>query len=187
MKASLVLSLALLCATVPAVKAQGMKDGGMNRMGSQSMMSGKAIAVLTAVADAKVSGTVRFEQTAGGLRIVADVDGLTPGKHGFHVHEFGDCSAADFTSTGGHFAAPGEKHGAPGDPTSHLGDLGNLDADASGHAHYEWLAPRLSLMGPDSVLGRAVIIHAGEDDLSTQPTGGAGGRVACGVIGRAKP
>jgi len=146
----------------------------------------KAVAVLWPVSGGKVHGTVTFEQTDEGVKILADVTGLTPGKHGFHIHAYGDCSAADFTSAGSHFMLAGETHGAPGDPQSHLGDLGNLEADASGAAHYEWVDPRISLRGPNSILGRGLIVHSGADDLKTQPTGDAGGRVACGVIGVAQ-
>ncbi len=146
----------------------------------------KAVAVLSSVAGSGVRGTVVFEQTDEGVRVVAEVSGLTPGKHGFHIHEFGDCSAADYTSAGGHFMAPGESHGAPGQSHSHLGDLGNLEADAQGNARLELVDGKFRFDGPTSILGRAVIVHAKEDDLKTQPTGDAGGRVACGTIGIAK-
>jgi Cu-Zn family superoxide dismutase len=134
-----------------------------------------------------VRGTVTFEKVDGGVKITAHITGLTPGKHGFHVHEYGDCSAPDFTSAGPHFMAPGESHGAPTDSTSHQGDMGNLVADADGVAHLEWVDPHMSLDGPHSILGRSVILHEKEDDLTTQPTGNSGGRIACGVIGLAKP
>ncbi len=83
--------------------------------------------------------------------------------------------------------APGEAHGAPGEGKSHRGDLGNLVADAAGKAHLEWLSPHFSLNGPAGILGRSVVVHAEEDDLSTQPTGNSGARIACGVIGLARP
>ncbi len=143
----------------------------------------KAIAVLVAGNDSGVSGTVTFEQTEHGVRVVADVSGLTPGKHGFHVHQKGDLSAANLTSTGGHFNPTGHDHAGPDSAMRHVGDLGNLEADANGHAHADFVDPKLALAGEHSIIGRGVIVHAGEDDLTSQPTGNAGGRVAGGVIG----
>ena len=175
-----------LSATAYAERMPGMEQSDMAMKAGPGTTVTKAIAVLSSAAGSKVQGTVTFEKTKGGIKIVADVTGLAPGKHGFHVHEFGDCSAADFTSAGPHFMAPGESHGAPADPKSHMGDMGNLEADADGHAHLEWVDPSISFSGPNSILGRSVIIHEREDDLKTQPTGNAGARIACGTIGIAK-
>lgn len=145
-----------------------------------------AIAVLSPTEGNAVYGTVTFTQEANGVKVTADIHGLTPGKHGFHIHEYGDCSAPDGTSAGGHFSPMGMKHGAPTDMERHEGDLGNITADSTGVAAYDWIDPKLSFSGPNSIIGRGVIVHADEDDLKTQPTGAAGGRVACGVIGIAK-
>ncbi len=143
----------------------------------------QAVCVLHPTEGNDVSGIVTFTKTAEGIEVVAKVSGLTPGKHGFHVHELGDCSVADGTSAGGHFNPEGTKHGAPSDNARHIGDLGNLEADDEGNAHYERTDTFLALSGPHSIVGRAIIVHAGEDDLTSQPTGAAGARVACGVIG----
>ncbi len=129
---------------------------------------------------------VTFTRTDSGIKIVADVEGLTEGKHGFHVHQYGDCSNPDGTSAGGHFNPENKKHGAPTDTERHVGDLGNLDAGADGRAHYERMDSVITLSGEHSIIGRGIIVHAGEDDLTSQPTGAAGARVACGVIGIAK-
>jgi Cu-Zn family superoxide dismutase len=174
----------VLCAAGFAQDMQGMQHNGMEMKATPAT---KAIAVLMPAANNPVRGTVTFEKVDGGVKITAHITGLTPGKHGFHVHEYGDCSAPDFTSAGPHFMAPGESHGAPTDSTSHQGDMGNLVADADGVAHLEWVDPHMSLDGPHSILGRSVILHEKEDDLTTQPTGNSGGRIACGVIGLAKP
>lgn len=147
----------------------------------------KAIAVLSSASGSKVSGSVTFTQSADGLKIVADVTGLTPGKHGFHVHEFGDCSAPDAASAGGHFNPEKHQHADRAASDRHIGDLGNLEADASGKAHLDWTDKMMKLSGADSIVGRAVIVHEKEDDLKSQPVGNAGGRQACGVIGVAKP
>ena len=147
----------------------------------------KAIAVLHPLGASNVSGTVTFTASGNEVKVVADVTGLTPGKHGFHVHEFGDCSSPDGNSAGAHFNPMHKQHGAPDAADRHAGDLGNIEADASGNAHLEWTDKMMKLLGPDSIVGRAVIVHEKVDDLKTQPTGNAGGRLACGVIGVAKP
>ncbi len=146
----------------------------------------KAVCVLNPTEGNEVSGIVTFTKTDGGIKIVANLEGLTPGKHGFHIHEFGDCSRLDGKSAGGHFNPDGKKHGAPDSEERHVGDLGNLLANEEGKAYYEMIDSYISFSGPHSIIGRAIIVHAGEDDLTSQPTGAAGARVACGVIGLAK-
>jgi Cu-Zn family superoxide dismutase len=146
----------------------------------------KAIAVLHSASGSNVTGTVTFTKTGDSVEIVADVSGLTPGKHGFHIHEFGDCSAADATSAGGHFNPTHKAHGAPDAPEHHTGDLGNLEADSSGKAHLTWKDKEMTMSGANSIVGLSVIVHAKEDDLKSQPVGNSGGRLACGVIGVAK-
>ena len=136
----------------------------------------------------KAQGTATFTQMGDRVRVVANVSGLNAGQeHGFHIHEFGDCSAPDATSAGGHYNPEGHMHAGPETSRRHAGDLGNLDTDASGKARKEMVLENISL-GPtgNNVIGRAVIVHAKKDDLKTQPTVDAGGRVACGVIGVAK-
>ena len=149
----------------------------------QSATVNKAVAVLEAKGDgSEVKGTVTFTTVSGGVRIVADVYNLTPGKHGFHVHDKGDCSAHDGSSAGGHFNPTNTKHGGPDSAERHVGDMGNLVADAQGHAHYDRVDDLMQLNGPDTIVGRSVIVHADPDDLTTQPTGNSGARIACGVI-----
>lgn len=147
----------------------------------------KAIAVLMPTQGSQVSGIVTFTQTPEGIEVEADVTGLSSGKHGFHIHEFGDCSAPDAASAGGHFNPQDMHHAGPQETDRHVGDLGNIDADAKGKAHYQRLDKMLSFTGENNIIGYSVIVHANQDDLKTQPTGDAGGRVACGVIGIAKP
>lgn len=148
----------------------------------------KAIAVLTPTAESQVRGVVTFTAEGKAVHLLADLEGLAPGsKHGFHLHEFGDCSAPDATSAGGHFNPTGAPHGAPSDAKHHGGDFGNIEADAEGKAHLDLVLADVSLSeGPHSIMGRGVIVHAQEDDLKTQPTGNAGQRSACGVVGIAK-
>jgi Cu-Zn family superoxide dismutase len=146
----------------------------------------RAVAVLHPTAGNTVEGTVTFAATSGGVAVKASLKGLAAGAHGFHVHEFGDCTAPDATSAGGHFNPKGKPHGAPTDAARHAGDLGNIQASSDGTATLEWTDPHMKLDGPDGVIGHAVIVHVNADDFKTQPTGNAGGRVACGVIGVAK-
>jgi Cu-Zn family superoxide dismutase len=173
--------LAVLLTCVLVVGAAAQHD--MQKMAGRAA---KAIAVVYPAKDKTVKGVITFTQMEKGVKVVAHLEGLTPGKHGFHVHEFGDCSAPDATSAGGHFNPTQMAHGAPTDATRHSGDLGNIVADDKGVADLEWLDPMMQLSGPQSIIGRAVIVHAREDDLKTQPTGNAGAREACGVIGVAK-
>ena len=144
----------------------------------------KAIAVLHSASGSEVKGTVTFTKSGDVVKVVAEVSGLTPGKHGFHVHEFGDCSAPDAASAGSHFNPTNDPHAGHDAEKRHMGDLGNLEADSSGKARLELTDKKMKL---SAVLGKAVIVHEKADDLKTQPTGDAGGRVACGVIGDAKP
>ena len=143
----------------------------------------KAVCVLTPTEGSNVKGKVTFTQTDAGILIVADVEGLSEGKHGFHIHEFGDISKSDGTSAGGHFNPDHKDHAGPEDEVRHAGDFGNIVADANGNAHYERVDSLISFKGINNIIGRAIIVHANEDDLVSQPTGDAGGRVAQGVIG----
>lgn len=149
------------------------------------MAGGGAHAVLKAQEGLGISGEVTFTPDAGGVHIAATLSGAAgAGEHGFHIHETGDCSAADFTSAGGHFNPSGAVHGGPDDAEHHAGDLGNISIAADGSGELHTVSSMLSLdpASPNSVLGKAVIVHEKADDLESQPTGDAGGRIACGVI-----
>ncbi|GAB5520807.1 MAG: superoxide dismutase family protein [Rhodothermales bacterium] len=144
----------------------------------------RAVATLSPTEGNTAAGTVTFTAQQDGLLVEANLTGLSEGMHGFHVHAVGDCSAPDGTSAGGHFN-PGEApHGAPDNLPSerHVGDLGNAEADADGNATYERVDAMLAFEGAASIIGKAVIVHGGTDDLTSQPSGAAGPRVACGVI-----
>jgi len=154
-------------------------------------MSGiKAVVVLKGDA---VSGVVTLvqEKPDGPTTIEAQLKGLTPGKHGFHIHEFGDTTNG-CVSAGGHFNPDAKQHGAPEDENRHIGDLGNVEASADGTAVLHVTDKHVSLSGERSVIGRTVVVHADTDDLGkgghddSKTTGHAGARVACGVIGITK-
>lgn len=136
----------------------------------------------------KTSGFVHFQQKGDRVTVRASIEGLTPGVHGFHIHEKGDCSALDGTSAGGHFNPGGKHHGAPASADHHGGDFGNLTADANGRASLTLVVANgeitLDRDAANSIIGKGVIVHADPDDYKTQPTGNAGKRVACGVITR---
>jgi len=147
----------------------------------------KAVAMLYPTAGNKVNGTVTFTEVADGVQIQAAITGLTPGNHGFHVHQFGDCSAADAASAGGHFNPTNKPHAGPDAVERHVGDMGNVEVDASGTAKLDYVDHHISLTNDkESVIGRSIVIHAKADDLKSQPAGDSGARVACGVIGIAK-
>ena len=142
-----------------------------------------AVATVRPASGSQVHGELKFTQAGSRVRVTGEIAGLTPGPHGFHIHEKGDCSAPDAMSTGGHFNPHGKTHGAPGSPDRHAGDLGNLVASEYGKATLKVMVDGISVgKGMDGVVGKAVIVHAGADDLKTDPTGNAGGRVACGEI-----
>lgn len=147
-----------------------------------------ATAVISPTQGNETAGVVTFTQTEEGVRVEATISGLdAEARHGFHIHQYGDCRAPDGTSAAGHFNPEGVEHGAPTDDIRHVGDLGNLPSNAEGSADVDFVDSHLQLNGPNSILGRGVIIHAGTDDFESQPTGDAGSRLACGVIGVANP
>jgi len=183
-KNSLMLTFAVVASSL--VLWTGLRATAHNNPAAQSEVA-KAVAVLHPTEGNKVHGMVTFAKASDKVKVTAHIEGLTPGKHGFHIHEWGDCSSKDGAAAGGHFNPATAPHGAPDASQRHAGDLGNIEANQEGMAHLEWTDPVMKLSGAGSIIGRGVIVHANADDLKTQPTGNAGGRLACGVIGVAKP
>ena len=141
----------------------------------------KATAKLESKSGSNVTGTVTFIQRRDLTEVLVDIENLKPGKHGFHIHEKGDCSAPDASSAGGHFNPTHQHHGGPSTAERHSGDLGNIEAPASGKVHWE-SEFKMNLKGPDSIIGKSVVVHEKEDDFKTDPAGNSGARTACGVI-----
>ncbi len=148
-----------------------------------------AIAVLSPTEGHDVQGSIMFAETENGVRVTARVTGLDPNaSHGFHIHEFGDISAPDGKAAGGHYNPEGHDHALPenADTPRHAGDLGNLQADADGHASFDMTFDNISIAGlMNPILGRGLIVHAQKDD-GGQPTGNAGPRIAQAVVGIAQ-
>ena len=156
--------------------------------GCASMTRGSATAAanLTPTAVNQTGGKVSFTASGDRVRVVAKVTGLSQGMHGFHIHEKGDCSAADAMSAGGHFNPTNKPHGNPAAGDHHGGDMPMLEADAAGNASLDVTLDTVTLdRSTDSIVGRAVVVHKDPDDYKTQPTGNSGARVACGVIAAA--
>ncbi|WP_024888798.1 superoxide dismutase family protein [Luteimonas huabeiensis] len=144
-----------------------------------------ASATLAPTEGNEVRGTLQFEAVDGGIRITGEITGLPgAGEHGFHVHETGDCSAPDASSAGGHFNPASSAHGRVGHGEHHAGDSDNIVATAAGIAVVDRRLEGATLGdgAATDIVGKGVIVHAKPDDYTTQPTGDAGGRLACGVI-----
>ena len=142
-----------------------------------------ATATIAATAGNTAKGTVTFTQKGDKVTVTAQLSGLAPGGHGFHVHEKGDCSAPDAASAGGHFNPTGKPHGAPDAAEHHAGDMPMLQADASGNAKLTADIAGLTIgSGAGDIIGRSVVVHKDVDDYKTQPAGNSGARVGCGVI-----
>ncbi|MCI0718034.1 MAG: superoxide dismutase family protein [Acidobacteria bacterium] len=171
-----------ILAVVVAVLLGGVSVGDQPEQVKNAKASSHefAVAVLSPTKDSKVSGTILLRQKEGYILVAGEVTGLTPGKHGFHIHEFGDLRDSQGKYAGGHFNPTGEPHGAPDAPKHHVGDLGNIVADEKGTASVEKQLKGVKL---NDLFGRAVVVHGGEDDLTSQPAGDAGSRMAVGVIG----
>lgn len=176
--------ISLLVACTPAKKEEAT-DETMAEEQPAATEEVTASAVLNSASGSSVTGTANFTQTGDMMvRMSLEVQGLTPGEHALHLHEKGDCSAPDATSAGGHWNPGGMDHGKRGEGQYHAGDVINLTADENGNVSWSDEISGWTIGGDIStnILNHAVIIHDGQDDFMTQPTGAAGGRVACGVI-----
>ncbi|QDO95662.1 superoxide dismutase family protein [Formosa sediminum] len=142
---------------------------------------------LQAKSDSKVSGTVVFTEINNTVKMLAELEGLNPKTvHAIHLHEKADCSSHDAKSSGGHWNPTNTKHGKWGDDQGyHRGDIGNFTTDENGKATVNFSTDEWCIKCQDTtrtITGRGIIIHEGTDDYTTQPTGDAGKRIACGAI-----
>lgn len=143
-----------------------------------------AIAEIMPTSGNEARGAVRLSGGNGTVQIAGSITGLEPGAHGFHIHQYGDCSAPDASSAGDHFNPHDDPHGSPRDleDAHHVGDLGNIVANEQGEAEFSIEDNEIRLSGPESVIGKALVVHASQDDFTTQPSGNSGARLGCGEI-----
>lgn len=164
-------------------------DAGTNMtaVNGAAAAPGGAVAVL-ANAEAEPVGEARFIQEDGAIRVELTASGLAPGKHGAHVHMTGRCDPPDFKSAGGHWNPTDKQHGLENPQGAHQGDLPNLDIGPDGTGKLSYTIEGATMEGGDNPLldtdGAAMVIHAGPDDMKSDPAGNSGGRIACGVIVR---
>ncbi len=145
-----------------------------------------AVATILAKNNSSVTGTAIFTEKNGQVKISVSISGVGAGPVAIHIHETGDCSSDDGKSAGGHWNPTNENHGKWGSPIFHSGDVGNVEINPSGSGYLTLVDTysRWSIGGPPetNILGKAIIIHLGNDDMHTQPTGAAGARIGCGAI-----
>ena len=144
----------------------------------------RARAELVGAPESGVSGSVEVTDDTGGVRVAVHVSGVEPiGPHAIHVHQTGDCAPPDFSSAGEHLNPEGAPHACPPTTPRHPGDLGNIEIVEGGDGHLELTTDLLTVAeGPASVVGRAIVLHQGADDCTTQPSGDSGDLLACGVL-----
>lgn len=141
--------------------------------------------ILNAKSESTVTGTATFTEKKGTVTLVAKMSGLTPGEHAIHIHEKADCSSPDGSSAGGHWNPTFKKHGKWGAVEHHKGDIGNFIADEKGNGTVTFSTNEWCIGCGDEtkdILNKSLIIHKGSDDFTSQPTGNAGGRIACAGI-----
>jgi Cu-Zn family superoxide dismutase len=172
------------CSTTPPTTAAPPPPSVPRADGPAVSTASGATIVLAPASGSLVSGKLSAAPITGGVRITGEIGGLTRNSgHAIHIHEKGDCSAADATSAGSHFNPAQQPHGRAGSGPHHGGDMDNIVADGNGVAHVDVRALGVTLGGgATDIGGRAIIVHAAPDDYATQPTGNAGARLACGVI-----
>ncbi len=168
------------CSTVPATSSRAPVSAATGVSTARS-----ATVNLASASASLVSGRLSAMPMGGGAHLRGEIGGLVPNStHAIHIHEKGDCSAADASSAGGHFNPAGSPHGRVGVRAHHGGDMDNIVANAQGVARVDVHASGVTLGGGagNDVAGRAVVVHAAADDYTSQPAGNAGARVACGII-----
>ena len=175
---------ALTFSAAAALALAGCASTPASTSSSKAPEGPQARATIEPRSDSTAMGTATFtELPTGGVKVHVHIEKAPPGTHGLHIHEKGDCSDPKAASAGGHFNPGGMPHSGPMDMKRHAGDLGNIEIKPDGTGDLDITSDMLTVKpGPNSVAGRAVVFHEKNDDLTTQPTGNAGGRFGCGVI-----
>jgi Cu-Zn family superoxide dismutase len=176
----------LVCLGLTGLRSSAVAQHEEKKAHTKAAPISKAVAILLPTKGSNVQGRVTFTEAGSTMHVHAEISGLTPGDHGFHIHEFGVWSE-DGMASGGHYNPTMEKHAGIETAKRHIGDLGNITANSNGNATLDLDDPSLKFHGPTSIIGRGMVVHEKADDLKTQPTGNAGGRLAVAVIGVAKP
>ena len=170
---------------IPFLAILGLLVAGCASM-MQPTTAGNTAAAELQNSNGRSTGTATFTQVPGGVRIVVEAKGLSPGSHAVHIHEVGKCEGPQFNTAGGHFNPDKKQHGTMNPQGAHAGDLPNLTIVMDGTGRLEAITDRMTLgAGATSLFdadGSAIVVHAGPDDLKTDPTGNSGGRIACGVV-----
>ena len=185
-----ILRTALVAAAVASLAARATKNTNTGEANENNPRTEASARLTTAAGGAALpnpqsptQGTVKFSQVRDVVSVTGSVTGLAPNaRHAFHVHEKGDCSSPDFNSAGGHFNPTSQPHGAHNSGKHHVGDMPELTTDTSVTAKISFNISSLKLLDPNSIIGKAVIVHAAPDDVNAQPSGNAGARLVCGVI-----
>lgn len=185
----LIVALTIAAATlfVSAAERQAPRDAAEHSHHAAGQANAGAVARIEPLGQNALRGTAEFHQSEGEVVLEVRVSGATPGPHAMHIHEFGNCGAADGSTAGQHWNPEGHEHGEhahAGRAAAHRGDIGNIEVGPDGTGRFVLRTRDWTVGGPDAtnVLGKSVIVHAGTDDFTTQPGGKSGDRVACGVI-----
>ena len=191
LKLTLLLSLSILLFNCKGEKKEESKEETMVSEDSNTTTTMeeevKTLEInLESKSESEVTGTVVFTESDGMVNMTAKLSGLSEGTHAIHIHEKADCSADDGTSAGGHWNPTMESHGKWGASEGyHKGDIGNFEADAEGNGNITFATNEWCIGCDDdkkNIVGKAIIVHQGEDDFTSQPSGAAGSRVSCGGI-----
>lgn len=168
-------------------KKETIEEKVIEEVVETEVVTSKEITIeLAAKSDSNVSGNVIFTEDNGIVSMTANISGLEPGEHAIHIHASSDCSSPDGKSAGGHWNPTAQQHGKWGDDTGyHKGDIGNFTADENGNGTISFSTDQWCIGCDDetkNILGKSIIVHAGTDDYTSQPSGAAGARVSCAGI-----
>ena len=164
------------------LKWAGTQTEATDVTAQEKVQDQRAMATMTPVGEGQVSGSVEFTRQNGVTIIRAQLAGLKPGLHGFHIMKADRCDASGKSDPGEHFNPGNQPHGAPSVEKRHAGDLGNIVADENGFARYERVDAMVELDGDNSIVGHIIVVTEHPDDLVTQPDGNSGAELSCGVI-----